>query len=262
MTSVCCVCASYNRPHLLGEMVAMFLSQDYPDKELVILEDSGIFGKGEITGDGWRLISTDKRYLNIARKRNYVIKELTEAEVIVVMDDDDWYLPWHISAAVHALKCSPWAQPSQALEWIKKGEPYRCYAFGQPLFEKISKGEPLIPTDVQDYCYGGQWSYHREAFLNVKGYPEVRETGEDTRLARMLFKRYGASADTISEAYPLPSYVYSRDMSGSWHASHMGVRGLKSLAGQPRESRDKFVIEVPKGYWDLKIPDVVEPRKW
>jgi len=256
MTKICCVCASYNRPRLLGNAIAMFLAQDYQNKELVILEDSGVFGDQEIVGDSWRLISSTCRRPTIAYKRNEIISRV-DANYIAVMDDDDWYFPWHLSAAVNALQTSQWAQPKEALEWDAPGLLGRYRVFSQSVIV------PKSPYEAADCCYGGQWSYRRNAFLQSGGYPTSLHVGEDTTWCRKAFTMFGVSSNPINKQYPLPSYIYNRD-SGSWHASVLGPKphGLNSLAKMPRCSPDELKIELPYGYYTTPIPDLVKPRKW
>ena len=263
MVKAAFLCPAYNRPHLLGNLIAMFQAQDYPDKEMVILEDSGIWGDQVIEGDSWRLVSQTDRILSVGVKRNR-LAEITDAEVLVVADDDDWYFPWHISAAVEALRHRPWAQPRQALEWTADGKLTRHWVFGEPVRARLRDGlDPTNPSDAYDCCYGGQWSYTAKAFRKSGGYPKAGN-GDDTLWCRAMFKQFGPSADTISARHPRPSYVYSRGRSGSWHASELGpgVGPLKQLGDMPRADPADLRIELPAGYNSAVIPDEVLPRGW
>ena len=267
MRTTAMLCPAYNRPRLLGHLIAMFCAQRYPAKELVILEDSGIFGVDHIIRDdqaNWRIISTDQRYPSVGAKRNALAK-MTDAEILLVADDDDWYLPWHIPAAVEALSGNQyWAQPSQALEWDHPGTLGRYYVYGDPVRARFRNGVPRNFCDATDCCYGGQWSCTRKAFLQSGGYPVGIGNGDDTHWGQEMFKRFGPAADPLNRQYPDPSYVYSRDQSGSWHASELGLGTdpLKSLAKLPRATLDEFKIELPAGYFDVTIPVQVQSRKW
>jgi glycosyltransferase involved in cell wall biosynthesis len=101
VSSLCC---TYGRPHLLPHAVESFLRQDYPCRELVILDDAGQYAEA-IAGDRWRIISVSTRFPTLGEKRNALARLASpEAEVFAVWDDDDVYLPWHLSAAVRATK--------------------------------------------------------------------------------------------------------------------------------------------------------------
>lgn len=266
MPKAAMLCPTYNRPRLVGQLIAMFLAQDYPDKELVILEDSGIFGDGvTMAGDGWRLISTASRYISVGAKRNALAKE-TDAEILIVADDDDYYLPWHISAAVAALERKPWAQPRQSLDWWTPDYLGRYWSFGPRARGVMVNGQqdPACEQDAADACYGGSWSYRADAFRASGGYPELHGNGDDLEFCRAMFRLFGSSADTISPRHPDPSYIYSRDKSGSWHASEfgLGTEPLKRLASVARANPADLVIALPDWYWTLEIPQVTEDRRW
>lgn len=264
---ITCLCASYNRPKLLGQALAMFQAQDYPAQEMLILEDSGIFGDRELSGPGWRMICTTQRMPSVAAKRNYMVRELVASELVAVFDDDDWYFPWHLSAAVAALAKSDWAQPRQALEWESLGVLSRHWVFGEPIRRQLKGGrDPCTPRHQLDCCYGAQWSYRRDAYLAVGGHQEGHGNGEDTEWAVAMFKRFGPSQDTLTEQHPLPSYVYSRAASGSWHGSEMGpgLAYMTKIGAMPKDDPARFQIELPEGYCELakQIPDEVRARKW
>lgn len=95
--SVCC--CTYNRPHLLGELIESFQRQDYPKShcELIILDDAGQYG--DIRGENWQVVSFPRRFASLGEKRNACVS-LTSVESthVVVADDDDIYLPWWLES--------------------------------------------------------------------------------------------------------------------------------------------------------------------
>jgi cellulose synthase/poly-beta-1,6-N-acetylglucosamine synthase-like glycosyltransferase len=264
------VCASYNRPRLLGECVAMFLAQDYPNKELVILEDSGIFIGGmtphSMLPEGVSLLLPHERMRCVGTKRNTIVK-LTTAPLIAAWDDDDWYLPWHLSAIAAGLGRCRWVQPKMAMEWDVAGKLGLYRVYGARTTVLLRAGNPLNKREATDCCYGAQWGFRREAFLAAGGYPEGYGNGEDTALCGVMFSRFGPSTDSINKEFR-PSYIYSRESSGTIHGSQCG-RGLKYLgvmANRPRENPADFVIKLPERYqWAVdNVPDItqVQQRKW
>lgn len=259
------LCPSYNRPHLLGQAIAMFLEQDYDGpKEFIALEDSGILGKNEvIEGEGWKVVSTNRRYPSVGAKRNALTK-MTDAEFVKPWDDDDTYFPWTLSASVHALRQRPYAQPLQALEWDTPKQLGRYWCISQRIRDKLTRCEPLNPHDAWDFCYGAGWSYRVSEFWSVGGYPEQVGNGDDTEFGKAMLVKYGCSSDTICDEFPDPFYIYSRDMSGSWHASELGpgTAPLRSLAHLPRANPKDFKIQLPAWYRTIQIPRDVKPRKW
>lgn len=95
---VSCVMPTYGRPDYVNESVAMFLAQDYPNKELIILNDcAGQNFTGEFPNV--RVINEAIRYPTIGDKCNRSIS-MASGSVIAVWDDDDVYLPWRLSFCV------------------------------------------------------------------------------------------------------------------------------------------------------------------
>src|SRR5215203_4271785 len=73
---VSCICATYNRPpshqHLIEEAIESFLRQDYPNKELIIVNDAA--GQ-ELVCDapGVRTFNVSERFPNLGEKYNYAV---------------------------------------------------------------------------------------------------------------------------------------------------------------------------------------------
>jgi len=99
---ISCVMPTYGRPDFVDESVAMFLSQDYLHKELIVLNDCP--GQ-EFVGDfpGVRLINREQRFATLGEKRNACI-EAANGSLIAVWDDDDIYLPWRLSFSLREMQ--------------------------------------------------------------------------------------------------------------------------------------------------------------
>lgn len=98
-----CIMPTANRRALVPQAIHYFLRQDYPNRELIILDD-GI----ECVDD---LIPEDKRirYLRLPQKLSMGTKhnmacEMAHGEIIVHWDDDDWVSPRRVSYQVHELQ--------------------------------------------------------------------------------------------------------------------------------------------------------------
>lgn len=97
--SVCC--CTYNRPHLLGELIESFQRQTYPSThcELVILDDAGQYG--DMRGKNWQIVSFPRRFGSLGEKRNACVSLTSiDSTHIIVADDDDIYLPWWLECHV------------------------------------------------------------------------------------------------------------------------------------------------------------------
>jgi glycosyltransferase involved in cell wall biosynthesis/predicted O-methyltransferase YrrM len=99
---VSCVMPTRDRRRFVPQAIRCFLRQDYPDRELVILDDGP-----EPVGE---LIPEDKRIrylrltepLSLGEKRNLGV-ERSRGEIIASWDDDDWYASDRLSAQVQLL---------------------------------------------------------------------------------------------------------------------------------------------------------------
>jgi glycosyltransferase involved in cell wall biosynthesis len=91
-----CVMLTYNRRHLLPVAIACYLAQDWPNKELVVVDDGDDAVEDMFTGvPGARYIRTE-RFKTVGDKLNFACEQ-ARGEVIVTWDDDDWYAAARIS---------------------------------------------------------------------------------------------------------------------------------------------------------------------
>jgi glycosyltransferase involved in cell wall biosynthesis len=105
-----CIMPTADRRSLVPQAIRHFLRQDYPHRELIILDDGA-----DCVAD---LIPEDDRirYLRLDRKLSMGVKhnlacEMARGEVIVHWDDDDWISPRRISYQVRELM----EQPEEAI---------------------------------------------------------------------------------------------------------------------------------------------------
>ncbi len=99
---VSCIMPTHNRRTFVPQAIRYFLLQDYPHKELIIVDDGT-----DCIGD---LLPTDKRirYIRlpvkatIGSKRNRACQE-AQGLIIVHWDDDDWHAPYQLSYQAEAI---------------------------------------------------------------------------------------------------------------------------------------------------------------
>jgi glycosyltransferase involved in cell wall biosynthesis len=107
----------------LAEAIECFVRQDYPAelRELIVLDDASQYGHQR--GDGWRVVSLPLRFRTLGEKRNASAALVSpDVDAYCVWDDDDIYLPWHMSAAAAALAEADYTIPTV----IYNDTPARC----------------------------------------------------------------------------------------------------------------------------------------
>jgi len=188
---VSCLCPTYLRPKLLENSIACFLAQVYPAdrRELVILDDAGQIAPQQ--GDGWEVISTSRRFRSLPEKFN-ALAGLAHGDVLVVWEDDDIYLPWHISAHAEALADGGFSKPSRVLS-LYTGE----------LREEDAEGR-----------FHASIAFTRDTLDTAGGWPLTKRGDFDQAFLQRL-ARAGTTVDPC-RTYP-PSYVFRWGSTHSYH---------------------------------------------
>lgn len=118
---VSCICPTFGRPprrqHLIEEAIQSFLLQDYPNKELIVLNDCP---SQELVCDapGVRIINVSERFPSLGDKRNAGVA-LARGNLIATWDDDDISLPWRLSLSVAMLGDAGYFNPQ--VSWLRNG---------------------------------------------------------------------------------------------------------------------------------------------
>ena len=99
---VSCVMPTFNRRPFVPIAIARFLAQDYPARELIVVDDGNDPVADLIPDDDRiRYIRLDRR-LTIGAKRNLAC-EAAKGELIAHWDDDDWVADWRLRYEVDSL---------------------------------------------------------------------------------------------------------------------------------------------------------------
>jgi len=118
---IAAICCTYRRVRELSTAIECFLRQDYIDREMVVLDDAGQFAADALNGlPGVKLVSSPIRFRTLGEKRNASAALVSpDVEAYCVWDDDDIYLPWHMSASAAALKDADYTIPTAI--FVEKG---------------------------------------------------------------------------------------------------------------------------------------------
>ncbi len=180
---VSCLCLTYARPRYLREAVWCFLQQDWPNKELVIVNDH----PEPITLDhaypGIQVHNLPQRFPSLGAKRNFSFRA-ARGDYLMIWDDDDLVLPWRLSLTMRHLLAAP-------EKWVFR--PTRAWV---SFFNR--------DYEVKEYQSHPSTAYRRAAFDQAGGYTEMN-TGEDadfdTRIQRDRWISYRAPVHDLYYVY-------------------------------------------------------------
>jgi hypothetical protein len=228
---VSCLCSTYRHPKLLRNAVACFLAQDYPAdrRELIILDDYGQYTNRSYPG-GYHVVSIKRRFGSLAEKRNACAAlalrpETKPTDVLCGWDDDDIYLPHHISAHVKAMTT---VKPSLAMMYKddqKYSHPSTILSlYGRKLHTEQGRGR-----------FEGSFAFTRAALEGSGGWPITRKAEHDQTFIGQLTESCGMVVDPCEHGPP--SYVYRWETTGTEHCSGYAPRGLSWYDDYAREAR-------------------------
>lgn len=226
---VSCIMPTYGRPDYVAESLAMFLAQDYPNKELVICNDCA--GQSFICDiANVRVINCEDRYPSLGDKRNAAMSH-AEGELIAIWDDDDIHLPWRLSFSIEMM--TRHATPVYF--------PYEFWAYW---------GDPALHDNqsVPGWMNHGHMIFRRDLWEAAGGYPSWM-VGEDSELTTRMLEILGR---------PWPRYDLAREdrvyvMRGVSRYHHTSISGGECA---PDTTPGAYVLE-PRPIADDVLRQVV-----
>jgi glycosyltransferase involved in cell wall biosynthesis len=162
---VSCVMPTRNRRPWVAQAIRYFLRQDYPERELLILDDGEDHVPDLVPDDPRiRYVALDRPMI-LGEKRNRAC-ELARGAIIAHWDDDDWHAPHRLSYQVAELegRGAEMCGPNRVL-------------FFDPVAGRAWQYE--YPTGKRVWVAGGAMCYRRELWER-NPFPAVH-VGEDTR---------------------------------------------------------------------------------
>lgn len=162
---VSCIMPTADRRIFVPQAIRYFERQDYPNRELLILDDGGQ-GLADLIPPDDRI-----RYMRMDRRstigaKNNLACELARGEVIVHWDDDDWMADWRVSYQVEAL-LSHHLNTLCGLARLYFYDPAAEHAW-----------EYVYSANERPWVSGGTFCYRRE-FWQAHRFPDMNE-GADT----------------------------------------------------------------------------------
>jgi glycosyltransferase involved in cell wall biosynthesis len=166
------------RPFVV-EAVAQFLVQDYPHRELIVVDDGNDAVTDLLPADRRiRLVRLDHR-TTIGAKRNIACEAAT-GDVIVHWDDDDWIANWRLTYQVAALTEHSADVCGLSRLYFYDSQSRRAWQY-------------TYPPSANSWVAGGTLCY-RKAVWQARPFPDVND-GEDTRWVWSLRDRKVVALD-------------------------------------------------------------------
>ena len=209
---VACLCPTYRRPaRLVANAIACFERQDYPAdrRRLIVLDDAGELEP--VCGPNWSIATTRTRYPTLPAKYNALVglvdaaratPEQWEAEILVVWEDDDIYLPWHLSSIVGALYAPVAPRYKHGRAWAHPSRVWSLY--GGPLHQEPARGR-----------FHAALAMRFEALAHLGGWPDTPRADFDQQLLAKLRRECGPPADPCEAGSP--GYVFRWASTASYH---------------------------------------------
>jgi GT2 family glycosyltransferase len=178
------VVCSYNAEPTLRDCFEGLRQLDYPDYEVIVVDDGSSDGTAAITGDyGFRLIRTENRGLSNARNTGM---EAATGEIIAYLDSDarpdpSWlsYLAHTFLTTKHAAVGGPNLSPPGDGEWAEGV----ANAPGAPIHVLLSDSEA-------EHIPGCNMSIRKNSLQAIGGFdPQFRVAGDDVDVCWRLHQR-------------------------------------------------------------------------
>ncbi len=200
---VSCLCPTFHRPRLLANALACFLAQDYPSdrRELIILDDGGDFAERPMA-DGWTISLSPGRFPSLPEKFNAVASQ-ARGEIIFVFEDDDIYLPHHISSHVATLQ-TYWGYPLSGFS-----KPSRV----------LSTYTGQVETEDASGRFHASIAFTRGMFDHLGGWPQTKRADFDQQFIRNLSEAVRNELCDPCEIAP-PSYCFRYGSTQEYHGQH------------------------------------------
>jgi glycosyltransferase involved in cell wall biosynthesis len=244
---VSCAMPTHNRRRFVPQAISYFLRQDYPNKELTVVDD-GTDPVAELVprGRGIQYIRLSTRH-SIGVKRN-LAAEAARGEILLTWDDDDWYAPDRISYQVRPLlegRAEVTGMGNTLMLSLSTGEFWACtpYLYDHMFFQGI---------------HGGTLTFWRELWQQGARFANA-SLAEEVAVQQALQRR-GARLEKLPNQ---GAFIYVRHDANAWKfkagefLDQNGWRLVEPPSFMPEEDLAFYGVsrrEIPSGQGSIMHP--------
>lgn len=174
---VSCVMPTFNRRAFIPLALSSFRAQNYPNKELIVVDDGSDSVADLFLDDPSLRYVGLKQRLTIGAKRNLACQE-ARGEIIAHWDDDDWYSPDRLSQQVAPILAGTAEITGLANRCMLEVPAGRFWAPANDLHRRMFVGD----------VHGGTLVYRKTILADNIRYPETN-LAEDAGLLHQAIRR-------------------------------------------------------------------------
>lgn len=228
---ISCLCPTWRRPQCLENAIACFLSQDYPPerRELVILDDDAAYTNcSQVSDRGvYHISSFASRFPSLTRKYNHLVS-ITKGSILAVWEDDEIYLPQHLSSHATLLQETGAGLAKCSLVYSTYGRNFQ--------------------TENATGRFHASLVFTRDACNKVNGWPDTKRADFDQQFIQSFFNNKEITVvDPIVHGMG-PTYVFRWESSEAFH----GQAFMKSPDDETWY--DRALDLVPRPVYPRRLP--------
>ncbi|HEX7756651.1 MAG TPA: class I SAM-dependent methyltransferase [Niabella sp.] len=199
---VSCIMPTYNRRAFVPHAVRYFLQQDYPNKELVIIDDGTDCISDLVPQHPGIRYKYLPQKITLGAKLNMAC-QYAQGTIIANWDDDDWYAPWRLGYQVAALM----------------NEKKHVCGINQLLYLDLDSKrtfEYRYPSGQRPWLLGSSLCYWKKAWLRNQ-FADINVGMDGLFVWNMKAEEIGALENNRFAVHMIhPSNISPKDVSGAW----------------------------------------------
>jgi glycosyltransferase involved in cell wall biosynthesis len=223
---VSAVMPTYNRPEFVRHAFGQFITQTYPCKELVIIDDGEIPIPQSIAKHPWvKYIRLGER-LSLGEKHNIGTLQ-AQGEYIIHWDDDDWFNHHRIGVQMESLMLGEADFSGILTQYI--------LSVPDCSFVAWRRGYPKGARVVRYQGHDGTMAFHRKWFDRGIRYPDL--------LVAQKLEFIHLAMDAGAKVVPLPNrgmFVYIRHATNTWKFPRFWLADVKTPTFFPQSSLEFY----------------------